>query len=183
MQLQTHVIPSTTTTSKYLLNLATGRAASQETQEYQTGSLSTGHELCVKFQEECVADKKSLLKNPKEKLKRRQTTTKEKSVAESMRDVFIHLPGAAGRRFYVHVGYHILPQSPAIPESHPLKTSWHLFLLSPRKGPQNEHYCVGIDFQNLFKIIFGEINIPDYLVFPSRLSQDFPCDCQLHPFW
>ncbi|KAK6175851.1 hypothetical protein SNE40_014231 [Patella caerulea] len=41
--------------SKCLLNIATGRAASQETQEYLTNSLASGHKLCVKFQEECIA--------------------------------------------------------------------------------------------------------------------------------
>lgn len=52
---------SPATTSTCLLNIATGKAATQETQEYLTGSLVAGHELRVKFQEECAAEKSKIL--------------------------------------------------------------------------------------------------------------------------
>ena len=47
---------SPASSSAFPLNIATGRAASQETQEYFTGSLVSGHQLHVKFHEECAAE-------------------------------------------------------------------------------------------------------------------------------
>ena len=48
MQLHNRVTPSH--------DIATGRAASQETQEYLTGILVSCHKPHAKFQEECAAD-------------------------------------------------------------------------------------------------------------------------------
>ena len=87
-------------TSACLLNIATGKAASQETQGYLTGSLVAGHTLRVKFQQECTADEQRFLKPIKrrkvcnfaqEALKKRHPIAKQKSMAESLRDVFIHI--------------------------------------------------------------------------------------------
>ena len=44
------------TTSSTLLNIATGKAASPATHEYLTESLKTGHNLQIKFKEECAKD-------------------------------------------------------------------------------------------------------------------------------
>ncbi|KAJ8031889.1 hypothetical protein HOLleu_25241 [Holothuria leucospilota] len=91
---------SPATMSSGLLNIATGKAASQETKKYLTESLVAGHELRVKFQEECAADVQRFLKPiqrrrvsnfAQENVKKRSTTAKAKSAAESLRDVFIRL--------------------------------------------------------------------------------------------
>lgn len=50
------------TTSTYLLNITTGKAASKETQEYLTNTLVDGKNLRIKFQEECAADKERFKK-------------------------------------------------------------------------------------------------------------------------
>jgi len=52
--------PATTLTC--LLNIATGKSASQETQQYLTTSLVAGKELRIQFQEECSADRERFLK-------------------------------------------------------------------------------------------------------------------------
>ena len=91
---------SPASTSACLLNIATGRAASQETQEYLTGSLVSGHKLHVKFQEECAAEEERLMKPiqrrkvsnfAQENSKKRRPIAKGKPAAESLRDIFIRI--------------------------------------------------------------------------------------------
>ena len=91
---------SPASTSVCLLNIATGRAASQETQEYLTGSLVSGHKLHVKFQEECAAEEERLMKSiqrrkvsnvAQENSKKRRPIAKGKPAAESLRYIFIRI--------------------------------------------------------------------------------------------
>ena len=91
---------SPASTSVCLLNIATGRAASQKTQEYLTGSLVSGRKLHVKFQEECAAEEDRLMKPiqrrkvsnfAQENSKKRHPIAKGKPVAESLRDIFIRI--------------------------------------------------------------------------------------------
>jgi len=82
-----------------LLNLATGKAAAHVTQKYLTGTLAAGHELHMKFREECAIDSGRLMKPikrrpvanfAKENAKKKTGNTKGKP-AEGLRDVFIRI--------------------------------------------------------------------------------------------
>ena len=83
-----------------LLNIATGKAAKPETQNYLIESLAEGRNLHMKFQEECAADKHRFLKPIKrrkvlnfaqENLEKKSSNVKGKCAAESLRDVFIRI--------------------------------------------------------------------------------------------
>jgi hypothetical protein len=85
--------------SACLLNVATGRAASEVTKEYLTNSILSGHERHVEFRKECGQDEERILQPIKkrkvfnfaqENLKKR-VKGKQKSAAESLRDVFIRI--------------------------------------------------------------------------------------------
>ena len=91
---------SPATTSPCLLNISTDKAASYITQEYLTTCLTSGRELREKFQEECAADEQRFLKPirrrkvynfAQENLNKKFFTTKRKSAAESLRDVFVRI--------------------------------------------------------------------------------------------
>lgn len=91
---------SPATASACLLNIATGKAASEETQDYLTNTLTAGHDLRVKFQEDCAADPERLLKPiPRRKVtnfahenaKKGQRSGKGRPAAEGLRDVFIRM--------------------------------------------------------------------------------------------
>jgi len=92
---------SPATTSTCLLNIATGKSASQETQQYLTTSLVAGKELHIQFQKECAADRERFLKPisrrkvqnfAMENSKMRCTpSSKGNTAAESLRDVFIRI--------------------------------------------------------------------------------------------
>ena len=91
---------SQATASGNLLNIATGKSASEETKMYLTNTIVAGHELRVQFQQECADDKQRFLKPIKkrkvsnfaqENLKKKQPTAQMKSAAESLRDVFIRI--------------------------------------------------------------------------------------------
>ena len=90
----------TVTSSNCLPNIATGKAASKETEEYLTQSLIVGRNLRVKFQEECVADEQRFLKSikrrkvcnfPMENAKGKHPGTKRESKVESLKDIFIRI--------------------------------------------------------------------------------------------
>ena len=85
--------------STFLLNTATGIAASFEMQEYLIGTLAAGQHLCVKLQKECAVDKCRFLRPiPRRKvhnfacesMKMKPVATRE-SKAESMRNAFVHM--------------------------------------------------------------------------------------------
>ena len=90
-----------------LVNITTGKAATQATSKYLLGILKRGHSLRCKFYEECVADDARLLKTVK-RVKvynfataniTKSTTSKEKkelAAAEGVRDAFGYLLSKTG---------------------------------------------------------------------------------------
>ena len=91
---------SPASTSACLLNIATGRVASPETQEYLTGSLVSGHKLHVKFEEECTAEEERLMKPIQRRKvsnfaqgnsKKRRPISKGTPASESVRYIFIRI--------------------------------------------------------------------------------------------
>lgn len=88
-----------------LLNIATGRAASKETHQYLTGTLSDGRELHQKFKDECATDcerfMRPIQRRPvsnfaKENAKKKSPNVKGKP-ADSLRDAFIRILVAISR--------------------------------------------------------------------------------------
>lgn len=89
------------TTSSTLLNIATGKAASPATHEYLTESLKTGHDLHIKFKEECAKDDtrfhKTIKRRNVENFAKENTKSKPSAsskvtpVVNSQRDKFIRM--------------------------------------------------------------------------------------------
>ena len=105
---------SPASTSACLLNIATGKAAAQETQEYLTGSLVAGRKLREKFQEECATDEERFMKPIQrrkvsnfthENSKKKRPSAKRKPAAESLRDVFIRLLVIISERTTFNLGH------------------------------------------------------------------------------
>jgi len=87
------------TSSDQLLNIASGKAVSQETTSYLTNCLENGHDLRQQFENECATDKQRFLKPLKrrkvlnfahENIKKR-IPDKQRAAAESLRDIFIRI--------------------------------------------------------------------------------------------
>ena len=89
---------SPATESPHLLNIASGKAASQTTEQYLNGALTTGRELRLGFQDECASDnarfskpitRRKVANFAQENLAKKQHVTKGHTAAESLQDVFL----------------------------------------------------------------------------------------------
>ena len=97
---------ASTSTSACLLNIATGKAASEKTQLYLLGTIAAGKERHIKFREECASDQERFLKPIKRRKvenfaydnSRKQQKDKGKPAAESLRDAFIRILVAVSQK-------------------------------------------------------------------------------------
>lgn len=81
-----------------LLNIATGRAASKETQQYLTGTLTNNRELHQKFRDECATDCERFMKpiqrfpvSSLSKENAKKSPYVKRKPGDSLRDVFIRI--------------------------------------------------------------------------------------------